>query len=302
MIFDHQEKKKRRSKYYLICLLLIPLISVACASTQKTAPMSAVPQAFTETPAVTRQQPKNPESAPGTLTILAAASLTEAFTEMGQIFESQHPGAAVEFSFGGSQQLAQQFNQGAPADVFASANTKYMDSAIQSGRVVEGAARVFANNRLVVIYPQDNPASVKTLKDLAKPGLKLVLAAKEVPVGKYSLDFLDKAILDPSFGGSFKEDVLKNVVSYEQTVKAVLTKVALAEADAGIVYLSDISTGAVFQVDKLDIPKALNVVATYPIAVINDSQHPDLAQAFVDFVLSPTGQDVLKKYNFIPAR
>jgi molybdate transport system substrate-binding protein len=264
--------------------------------------MSAITPAFTETPAVTKQQPVNPESAPGTLTILAAASLTEAFTEMGQIFESQHPGAAVEFSFGGSQQLAQQLNQGAPADVFASANTKYMDSAIQSGRVAEGAARVFANNRLVVIYPQDNPASVKTLKDLAKPGLKLVLAAKEVPVGKYSLDFLDKAILDPSFGGSFKEDVLKNVVSYEQTVKAVLTKVALAEADAGIVYLSDISTGAVFQVDKLDIPKALNVVATYPIAVINDSQHPDLAQAFVDFVLSPTGQDVLKKYNFIPAR
>jgi molybdate transport system substrate-binding protein len=259
-------------------------------------------QAFTETPAEPEKRAIEPEAAPRILTVLAAASLTEAFTEIGQIFESQNSGAKVEFSFAGSQQLAQQLDHGAPADVFASANTKYMDAAVQSGRVTDGAAEVFANNRLVVIYPRENPAELKELKDLTKPGLKLVLAAKEVPVGKYSLDFLDKAIQDPSFGESFKEDVLKNVVSYEQTVKAVLTKVVLGEADAGIVYLSDISAEAGPQVGKLDIPVALNVIASYPMAAINDSQNLDLAQAFVDFVLSPAGQKVLEKYNFIPVK
>ena len=153
----------------------------------------------------------------------------------------------------------------------------------------------------MVIFPKDNPAGIKELKDLAKPGLKLDLAAKEVPVGQYSLDYLDKALKDPAFGASFKEDVLKNVVSYEDNVKAVLTKVSLGEADAGIVYLSDISQDAAGKVGQLEIPVALNVIATYPIGPISDSMAPDLAKAFISLVLSPDGQKVLEKYNFIPA-
>jgi len=237
---------------------------------------------------------------PRTLTVLAAASLTEPFTELGKQFETQHPDSKVEFSFAGSQQLAQQLSQGAPADVFASASQKYMDIVVQARRVGEDSAQFFVRNRLVVIYPKNNPASLKALKDLAKLGLKLDFAAKEVPIGQYSLDFLDKASQEPGFGPSFKEDVLKNVVSYEENVKAVLAKVSLGEADAGIVWISDISQEAADQIGSLDIPDAFNVIAVYPIAVVQDSRNLDLAQAFLDLVLSPAGQQVLKKYHFIP--
>ena len=178
----------------------------------------------------------------------------------------------VVFNFAGSQQLAQQINQGAPADVFASANNKQMNVVIQAGGIVSGTQQTFAKNRLVVIYPQGNPASLKEWKDLANPSLKLVLAAKEVPVGGYTLDFLDKAVADTTFGVTFKDDVLKNVVSYEDNVKVVLTKVALDEADAEIVYLSDISGADADKVGKLHIPDVLNVIASYPIAPVKESK------------------------------
>jgi len=297
-----------RSKVLSLLLLMVLLANAACApqvvpTVADTAPAANAPatQPPAPTTAAPAQDPAAPAAGEKTLTVLAAASLTESFNEIGAMFEAQNPGVKAAFSFAGSQQLAQQLDQGAPADVFASASKKYMEAALKSGRVADGAAKTFANNRLVVIYPTDNPAGLKELKDLAKPGLKIDFAAKEVPVGQYSLDFLDKAIQDPAFGAAFKDDVLKNVVSYEENVKAVLTKVSLGEADAGIVYLSDISQEAASKVGKLDIPDALNVIATYPIAAIKDSQDPDLAQAFVDLVLSPDGQKVLEKYNFIPA-
>ena len=230
--------------------------------------------------------------------MLAAASLTASFTELGKLFESQHPGVTVSFSFGGSQQLVQQLDQGAPADVFASANKKYMDSAVASKRVAEGASAIFVTNRLVVIFPKDNPAGITTLQDLAKPGLKLDLADKSVPVGQYGLDFLDKAVHDPAFGADFKDNVLKNVVSYETDVKAVVSKVSLGEADAGIVYVTDYQIAA-DKLGYLDIPDALNSIATYPIAPIADSQNSDLATAFVALVLSPEGQAIMAKYGFV---
>jgi molybdate transport system substrate-binding protein len=138
------------------------------------------------------------------------------------------------------------------------------------------------------------------LKGLGKSGLKLVLAAKEVPVGQYALDFLDKASADSSFGATFKDDVFQNVVSYEDNVKAVLAKVTLGEADAGIVYTSDISGADGSKVGRLEIPDAWNVIASYPIAPVTHTQYPELAQAFIDLVLSPQGQEALAKSNFIP--
>ena len=236
-----------------------------------------------------------------TLTVMAAASLTEAFEELAKQFEVQNPGVSVSFNFAGSQQLAQQLAEGAPADVFASANQKQMTAAVDSGRVEENSTESFAQNRLVVIYPQGNPAGLEVLEDLAGPGLKLVLAAKEVPVGQYSLDFLEKAGQVPLFGPSFPQSVLKNVVSYEENVRSVLNKVALGEADAGIVYSSDVSGEAASKVGQLNIPDELNVIASYPIAIIKDSQHATQAQAFVALVLSPTGQEILAKHGFLPA-
>ncbi len=283
-----------RSKIVTVSLLVLLVALAGCSSKSLSVP-TAAPTVVTST-AAPKSSVKNQ-----TLTVLAAASLAEPFTELGQQFEGKNPGVKVEFSFAGSQQLAQQLGQGAQADVFASASPKYMDAAVTASRVVSGTARTFVRNRLVVIYPQANPAGLKELKDLAKPGIKLVLAAKAVPVGQYALDFLDKAVKDPGFDQTYKDSVLNNVVSYEDNVKAVLTKVLLGEADAGIVYTSDISGDAAGKVGKLDIPDTLNVIATYPIAVTADSKQADLAKAFVDLVLSADGQGVLAKYGFIPA-
>lgn len=234
-----------------------------------------------------------------TLTVFAAASLTDAFNEIGSNFSAANPGIEVVFNFAGSQQLAQQLSQGADADVFASANGKQMVVAIDAGRIVSGTQHTFVRNRLVAVTPKENPAQITTLQDLAKSGIKLILAAKEVPVGQYALDFLDKAEADGSLGAGYKAAVIANVVSYEENVKAVLTKVTLGEADAGIVYSSDVTADASAKVQRIDIPDALNTVAAYPIATVSNSAHPDAAKQFVDFVFSPAGQTVLVKNGFI---
>jgi len=230
--------------------------------------------------------------------VFAAASLTDAFNEVGKAFEAANPGAKIAFNYAGSQQLAQQIGQGAPADVFASANAAQMEAAIKTGRVVSGTAQTFARNRLVVITPKTGPNPITQLKDLAKPALKVVLADKAVPVGGYALDFLRKASATPDFGAAYSQTVLANVVSYEQDVKAVLSKVALGEADAGIVYATDVLGDSASKVNRIDIPDALNTVAVYPIAALNDSKNAALAQKFVAFVLAPEGQQILAKYGF----
>ncbi len=239
-------------------------------------------------------------TAPLTLNVFAAASLTDAFNEISEQFAAEHPGTDVVFNFAGSNQLATQIGQGAPADVFASANKTQMQAAIDSGYIVSGTQQTFVRNRLVVVTPADNPAQLASLQDLAKPGIKIVLAAKEVPVGQYALDFLDKAEADGSLGTGYKGAVLANVVSYEENVRSVLAKVALGEADAGVVYTSDavMSEG---DVQQIEIPDALNTVASYPIATLGDSSNLDLAQQFVDYVLAPAGQHVLEKYGFTGA-
>ena len=245
-------------------------------------------------------QPIPAGNTPATLTVYAAASLTQAFAELGDRFEAQHPGVEVVFNFAGSQQLAQQLAQGAPGDIFASADAAQMSVAIERGRVRPGAPRDFARNRLVVVYPRDNPAGLVALQDLAKPGLRgrLVIADAAVPAGAYTLAFLDKASADPRYGVHFKDAVLGNAGSHEENIRAVLSKVVLGEAFAGIVYESDAASQA-GEVGRIEIPDVLNVLATYPIAPIADSAHPDLAQAFVDFVLSPGGQDVLAEHGFL---
>jgi molybdate transport system substrate-binding protein len=235
---------------------------------------------------------------PQSLTVFAAASLTDAFREIALIWEAENPDIDLVFNFAGSNQLATQINQGAPADVFASADWEQMDSAVAGGRIDAGAPRVLATNRLVVVFPADNPAAITRLQDLAAPDTLIVLAAGQVPVGRYSLDFLEKAGNDPEFGEQFQENVLRNVVSYEENVRAVLNKVALGEADAGIVYVSDLVD--MDGVGRLDIPERLNSVAEYPIAALNDSPHEAAAAAFIDLALGPAGQAILAQYGFGP--
>jgi molybdate transport system substrate-binding protein len=279
-----------KTKTIALLVSIMPLLAACAAS----AGLPGAAQSPTETSRPT------PEGKQVALNVFAAASLTESFTEIGNGFESAYPDVEVAFNFAGSQQLAQQITQGAPADVFASANLKQMQVVMEDGRIDPGSQPAFVSNRLVVIYPSDNPAGLAGLKDLAKSGLHLVLAAGEVPVGQYSLDFLDKSTQDPAYGQAYKAAVLANVVSYEDNVKAVLNKVVLGEADAGIVYSSDISGDSRSKVGQIEIPDELNVIAEYPIAPVKDSPNPDAAKAFIDYVLSPQGQSILAKYGFIP--
>ncbi len=242
--------------------------------------------------------PAQIEDKPNVLTVFAAASLTDAFTEMGSQFEAVHPDVQVVFNFAGSQQLAQQLVQGAPGDVFASANEQQMAHVVENGRIAADAPQPFAYNELVVVYPADNPGNIAGLVDLAVPGLKIILATVEVPVGAYSLQFLQSASREDGLGVGFETAVLANVVSYEQNVRAVLSKVALGEADAGIVYSSDLVGTVQTEMGQVAIPARWNVVAEYPIAALADSRQPDYAQDFIDFVLSPVGQQILDKYGF----
>lgn len=235
-----------------------------------------------------------------TLTVFAAASLADAFREVERAFEAAHPGVDVVLNLAGSQQLAGQLAQGAPGDVFAGAHQRPMEVAVTAGRIRAAAPRTFARNRLVVIVPSDNPGGVRRLQDLARPGLRLVLAAEAVPAGRYTRAFLQKAAGAPGFGASFEDAVLDNVASYEQNVRAVLTKVVLGEADAGVVYTSDAAGHAAAGVLRLEIPDALNPTAVYPIAPVEGSRHPELAERFIDFILSDAGQEILTRHGFLP--
>jgi molybdate transport system substrate-binding protein len=236
-------------------------------------------------------------TAPRMLTVYAAASLTEAFTEMGTAFEASHPGVTVSLNFGGSQNLRTQIEQGAPVDVFASANQKEIDALVSQDLVRQSTVKVFLTNRLVVILPKDNPAGISSLEDLSQPGLKLVLAAEEVPAGSYARQALEN--LAVRFGAHYRQQVLANVVSNEDNIRQVLTKVQLGEADAGIVYVSD--AVAVPELLQVEIPADANVIAEYPITALAGSEVPELANEFVDYVLSPAGQATLEKWGFTPA-
>lgn len=254
-------------------------------------------QPATETPVVVEEtQPSaTREVKPVSLNVFAAASLTESFTELATVFEADHPGVKVNLNFGASQDLSNQILNDAPADVYASASPKPMTALVDKGAVTEDAVKVFATNSLVVVMPENNPAGLKTLQDLAKPGVRVVMAAVEVPAGGYTLNFLENASKDSGFGSNFKDNVLKNVVSYEKDVKAVRSKVELGEADAGIVYGTDM---AGTKLQKIDIPAALNVIAKYPIAVVSKTTQLETAKLWVDAVLSADGQKILAKYGF----
>jgi len=235
--------------------------------------------------------------APRILTVFAAASLQEVFTALGDSLEHARPGLHVSCNFAGSQTLALQIAQGAPADVFASADDRWMTTLKDSG-FVAGTPQMFAHNQLVVIVPASNPGKVTGLADLERGGLKLVLAADQVPAGRYARTVFANLAKTPGFPADFAARVAANVVSNEDNVKAVLTKVRLGEADAGVVYGSDVTPAVAADVRTIGIPPAANVIADYPIAVLTHAPDADDARAFVALVLSPTGQRVLAARGF----
>lgn len=235
-----------------------------------------------------------------TITVFAAASLTDAFNALGRMLEGERPGLRVRFNFAGSQVLAAQIEQGAEADLFASADERWMSYLAERG-LVDGEPRVFARNQLVVIVPRANPARISRLQDLARRGVKLVLGAQSVPVGAYSREAIRRLSVRPEFPLDFGRQVLANLASEEENVKAVVSKVQLGEADAGFVYRSDVNDAVRRYVRMFELPAEANVQASYPIALLRGSRRADAARAFLALLDSPAGRAVLERYHLMTA-
>ncbi len=284
-----------RTQAIWVSLLIIMLINGCIASSQ---PAPVVTDAGQPGDGVATATTQAKASGQSTLTVFAAASLTGVFQEIGQNFELANPGVQVYFNFAGSQILRTQLEQGAPADLFASADQQNMQLLLEEHLVAAEAIQDFASNSLVVILPPGNLANVLKLADLARPGLKLVLADGSVPAGNYARQVLEKMSQDPAYGADFGNKVLANVVSDETDVKQVVAKVELGEADAGIVYVSDAVASPTLV--TLTIPAEFNVVATYPIAVLSAAREAEQGRAFIRYLTSSTGQAILAKWGFSP--
>lgn len=220
----------------------------------------------------------------GTLTVLAASSLTEAFTTLARDFERDHPGTHVRLSFDSSATLAEQVDQGAPADVLATADQETMRTVVDAGSTA-GPPTVFATNHLVLAVPRGDPAHIRRFRDIARPGVEYVVCVASAPCGKLAAKVLAAS------------GITAEPASEEVDVKAVLTKVRLDEADAGLVYASDIVTAG-NQVEKVDVPTAHQNLNTYPVAALSGAAKPALAKAWVELVTSPTGRKVLAHDGF----
>ncbi len=254
----------------------LAVTTLAAAAVTLTACSSSTPAAFTTAPG-------SPAPVSGTVTVLAAASLQDSFTTLGKQFEAAHPGTQVKLSFGASSALAQQINQGAPADVFASAAPTNMKQVTDAG----GASTLknFVKNVMEIAVPPSNPAKVGGLADLARPGVKVALCQPQVPCGAVAAQVFKNA------------QVTVTPVTLEQDVKSTLTKVQLNEADAGVVYTTDVKAAGA-KVTGIPIPADVNASTEYPIAALSKAPNSAGAQAFVDYVLSPAGQTVLTAAGF----
>ena len=249
-----------RFRLWEACLLIgllcgMPVLAVGCGSSQAT-----------------------------TLVVYAASSLTEAFTAIGAAFEERHAGVRVVFNFAGSQALSTQIEHGAAADLFAAADTVHVDRLGEMNLLADDPV-IFAENRLIVALPAANPADVRTLRDLARPGVRIVIGQENVPVGRYTRRMLANLSADAARA---------NVRSEELNVRQVLAKVVLGEADAGIVYVSDAAAGTA-EIATLEIPAHTNVKAVYPIALLAAAKQEALARRFIAFVQSPAAQAIVRQ-------
>jgi molybdate transport system substrate-binding protein len=266
----------------IVALVLAAIIVAGCTSG---------PSQPAATPTPTAVQQKE-------LTVFAAASLTGVMADIGKDYQVLHPEIKVVYNFDGSQALRTQIEQGAYADVFLSANTKHMNALRDQGFMENTTLGLFVKNKLAVIMPASNPANIQTLQDLAKPDVRLVIGTKDVPVGDYARQILTKMANDTAYGPSYQDTVLGNVISEETTVTAVVAKVQLGEADAGIVYESDITPENRDKFMIIAIPDKFNVIAEYPAGVVKDSRNKDEASSFINYLKSDPGRATLAKFGF----
>ena len=231
------------------------------------------------------------------ITVFTAASLTGAFTEIGQMYKNE-TNISVVFNFDGSQVLRTQIENGAYADIFVSANAKQMNLMKNEGFMNNSSITVFTKTKPVIIVPKSNPAKIQNISDLSKPGIKIVIGTKDVPIGDYTLQILAKLANDSAFGPEFRKLVMANVVSNDTNVNYITSKVALGEADAGIAYKSDVTKNLAAKITKIEIPDKYNVIAEYPMGILKQSKYPALSQEFMNLVESDKGMVVLEKYGF----
>lgn len=268
MPFTPSLARRRAAAALVVVGLLTPLTACGSDDTKDSATGSGASASASGAPAAD-------------LTVLAASSLTDVFKAAGAAYEKENPGTRVTFSFAGSQELAAQVKQGAPADALVTADMKTMDGL----KADTGTPTVIARNRLVIATGKGNPEKIENLKDLADTELKVVLAASEVPVGRYSKQILDA------------RKITVKPVSLEPNVRAVLSKVELGEADAGLVYETDVASAA-GKVDSVDIPDEQNAVASYPAATLKTTEHSAAAEAFVKWLSTPEAQKILTDAGF----
>jgi len=273
---------QRGPRFALIAAVCVALLA-ACS---KSSPTTSGSSSSARAPASASGSPLS-----GSANIFAAQSLKGAFDKIDTDFMAAHPGVSLTPNYNGSGSLVTSIQQGAPADVFASADGANMTKLTATGTIATSTAQTFARNALQIVVKAGNPKAIKTLADLAKPGMIVVLGdPASVPAGKYAQQAFAEA------------GVTVTAKSLETNVTSVLTKVALGEADAGIVYVTDVKAGAAGgqAVQGIEIPTAQNVVATYPIAPLAHAPNPAVARAYVAYVLSPPGQAALASFGFLP--
>jgi len=234
---------------------------------------------------------------PEDLTVFCAAGLKGALSELGQIYENES-GAGVVFNFDGVQVLAAQIENGAYADVLVSGSNKHTQAMAAEGYLNNSSISVFARNWQEIIVPRANPARIGNLSDLARPGVKIVMGTKDLPITDITMQILDKMATDPAYGSGYRESVLSNAVSNETNINFIASKVALGEADAAFVHKSEISPEYAGKVTVIDIPEKYNVRSDYSIGILNQSKRPDLAYGFITLVKSEQGRAVLENHGY----
>jgi molybdate transport system substrate-binding protein len=277
---------RRTSRLAITAFAVLGFLGTSCGSDKDTSSTTAALTTAAPADAVpTTGSATTVPAAKGDVVVFAAASLTGSFTELGNAFKAANPDANVTFNFAGSSDLVTQINQGAPADIFASADDANMKKLTDAGEAAGDPVSVATNN-LEIIVEKGNPKGIATVADLAKSGSIVVICAPEVPCGKSAAAVLAKA------------KVALTPASLEQNVKAVVTKVTAGEADAGLVFVTDV-TAAGDAAAGVEIPAEINVTNNYPIVVTKEAKNTTVAQAFIDFVAGPAGQKILASYGFL---
>jgi molybdate transport system substrate-binding protein len=279
----------------LVALLSILVLGLAaCSSSGSSAsPSGAEPSA----PVVTASAPIASAGTGGELTIYGAASLKGALEQAKTAFEAANPGTTLTVSTDSSSALETQIEQGAPADVFLSADTKNPQALVDKG-LADGGPVAFAGNKLTIVVPTSNPAGISGPADLAKAGVKVIAAGDAVPITKYATQLVTNLAKEAGYPADFAAAYSANVVSKEDNVKAVIAKIELGEGDAGIVYVTDAKAST--KVKTIDVPDTANVPATYTGVVIKASKNSAAAKAFLDWFAGPAGQTILGGFGFLP--